>query len=538
MKPISIYTITRNQSTECLQKMERQLSGRERFLKIREWELESMKSLVEQLERQIPEVYELRFFYSFQIPRLGKEFDLLQIREEQIVNIELKSGQVSDEAIRKQLIQNRYYLSVLGRPIQSYTYISSQNRLVRLTNHDHVVDADWEQLCMELQKGGSDYEGDIEDLFRAELYLISPLTEPERFLRKEYFLTSQQREIERQILKKIRAKRSGYFWFTGLPGTGKTLLLYDIAMKLSSRQKVCMIHCGEAGMKWKILHERLQRIDFVSDREIALNGRIPEDGLGEPGKEFLLHEKKLSERRPELDRHRISFPSGLSYGRNSVENLMETQIQWSQYSVILVDEAHLLSAEKLEHLFGKSGQRPLIFSSDSEEMISPQEINRSVMQNIGNLPDLLSFHLTNRIRTNAELSSFIQNMMHLPKRRSQKGYPHIEVVYANDEREAENLLKAYTQQGYQYRDSEMQKEITTSAISEVERLVVLIDERYYYDETYYLRSKIHSTDGKSDVRSLFHQLNLAKENLALVVKGNETVYERVLELLQVNRKLT
>lgn len=538
MKPISIYTITRNQSTECLQRMERQLSGRERFLKIREWELESMKSLVEQLERQIPEIYELRFFYSFQIPRLGKEFDLLQIREEQIVNIELKSGQVSDEAIRKQLIQNRYYLSVLGRPIQSYTYISSQNHLVRLTNHDHVVDADWEQLCMELQKGGNDYEGDIEDLFRAELYLISPLTEPERFLRKEYFLTSQQREIERQILKKIRAKRSGYFWFTGLPGTGKTLLLYDIAMKLSSRQKVCMIHCGEAGMKWKILHERLQRIDFVSDREIALNSRISDDSLSETDKEFLLYGEKPLEGQLELDGHRKSFSSGLSYGKNSVANQGEIQIQWSQYSAILVDEAHLLSEKKLEYLLEKSGQRPVIFSSDSEEMISPKEIDRSVMKNIGNLPDLLSFHLTNRIRTNAELSSFIQNMMHLPKRRSQKGYPHIEVVYANDEREAENLLKAYTQQGYQYRDSEMQKEITTSAISEVERLVVLIDERYYYDETYYLRSKIHSTDGKSDVRSLFHQLNLAKENLALVVKGNETVYERVLELLQVNRKLT
>ena len=46
------------------------------------------------------DVYALRFFYSFQIPRLGKEFDLLQIKEDQIVNIELKSGVVSDEAIR------------------------------------------------------------------------------------------------------------------------------------------------------------------------------------------------------------------------------------------------------------------------------------------------------------------------------------------------------------------------------------------------------------------------------------------------------
>lgn len=42
------------------------------------------------------------------------------------MNIELKSGAVSDETIRKQLTQNRYYLSVLGRPIYSYTYIVEQ----------------------------------------------------------------------------------------------------------------------------------------------------------------------------------------------------------------------------------------------------------------------------------------------------------------------------------------------------------------------------------------------------------------------------
>ena len=81
------------------------------------------------------------------------------------------------------------------------------------------MDADWEQLCADLRDGGKDYEGDVEELFQAELYLISPLTEPERFLNKEYFLTAQQRDIERQILKKIRAERTGAYWFTGLPGT-------------------------------------------------------------------------------------------------------------------------------------------------------------------------------------------------------------------------------------------------------------------------------------------------------------------------------
>lgn len=309
MKAISIYTITRNQNTEYLQKLERQLSGRDVFLKIREWELDSMKALVSELERHMQAVYALRFFYSFQIPRLGKEFDLLQIKEEQILNLELKSGQVSDEAIRKQLIQNRYYLAALGKPIRSYTYISNQNRLVRLTNHDRIVEADWEQLCRDLQQESADYPGDIEDLFQAELYLISPLTEPGRFLKKEYFLTYQQRDIERQILKKIRADRTGYFWFTGLPGTGKTLLLYDIAMKLSGRQRVCMIHCGEAGKEWKVLHERLRRVEYLAEDSVQTGA----------------------------------------------------EIRFEAYSAILVDEAHLLSPNTLEILLEIGKTRPVIF---------------------------------------------------------------------------------------------------------------------------------------------------------------------------------
>lgn len=127
MKAISIYALTRNQNMECVQKLERQLSGRDFFLRIKEWELESMKALVKQLELHMEEVYKLRFFYSFQIPKLGKEFDLLQIKDDQIVNIELKSGIVSDEAIRRQLIQNRYYLSVFWKT-DPVVYLYQQRR--------------------------------------------------------------------------------------------------------------------------------------------------------------------------------------------------------------------------------------------------------------------------------------------------------------------------------------------------------------------------------------------------------------------------
>ena len=476
MKSISMYALTRKQNIEHLQKLEQQLSGREHMLKMKEWELESMRALVERLELHMQDVSALRLFYSFQIPRLGKEFDLLQIRENQIINIELKSGAVSEEAILKQLIQNRYYLSALGKPIQSYTYISSQNRLMRLTNHDHVIEASWNQLCAALQKEGKDYSDDIENLFRAEWYLFSPLTEPNRFLNKEYFLTAQQRDIKRQILKKICEEQTGYFSFSGLPGTGKTLLLYDIAMKLSNRQQVCIIHCGEAGKKWEILHKRLQRIDFLSD------------------------------------------------------NQLETQFSLEDYHAILVDEAHLLSVEKLNVLLNMSEDRPIIFSSDSEEMISPKEIDQSTMKRMEELPNLQTFRLTNRIRTNAELSSFIQNMMHLPVRKNQNEFPHVSVVYANDTKEADTLVQDYIRQGYQYFSQMGNAELRITAVRDTEQMVVMLDERYYYDEDQYLRSRNPMQNGQSEVRRLFHLLNQAKENLAFVVKENETLYGILLDM--------
>nr|WP_245193896.1 DNA/RNA helicase domain-containing protein [Anaerobutyricum soehngenii] len=499
--------------------MERQLSGRKFPLKIRTWEWGSMRALAAQLEMYMQEVYSLRFFYSFQIPRLGKEFDLLQIKDNHIVNIELKSGVVSDQAIRKQLIQNRYYLSVLGRPIQSYTYISSQNRLVRLTHHDHIVDADWERLCEDLQKEGMNYEGNIEDLFRAELYLISPITDPVRFLKKEYFLTSQQRDIEKKILRDIYAKRSGCFWFSGIPGTGKTLLLYDIAMKLSVRHRICMVHCEENGEKWRILHERLQRIDFLADEQIHIEKKSGSQNSGQD---------KGPDSSQDYDQ-RKQF--------NCEERKAGTQIPLEKYRGILVDEAHLLSKDKIERLLELSKKQPVIFSSDSEDVISSEEMDKENIKKLENQTDIKVFRLTNRIRTNAELSTFIQNMMHLPPRMNSRGYPHIFVVYANDDVEAENLLSDYIKHGYQWVEieeserQEAQADLKMQAVRDMDKIVLLLDERYYYDEEGYLRAACFMKNGSSYVRKIFHRLNHAKESIALVVKKNEKVYNTLLELL-------
>ena len=470
MKSISIYAITREQNTEALQKLEWHLSGREKPMKLRPWEMDSLKALVKNLQLTMENVASLRLFYSFQIPRLGKEFDLLQIKEDQIVNIELKSGTVSDEALRKQLLQNQYYLSILGKVVKSYTYISSENRLVRLTKTGNLVAASWEKLCENLQEESADFAGDAEDLFRAELYLISPITEPERFLNREYFLTAQQRDIQRQILGKLKADPGGRFYFTGLSGTGKSLLLYDLAMKLSCKESVCMIHCGENGDRWKILHKRLRRIDYLSDRE--LTGGDPDAGV--------------------------------------------SPLCLTSYSAIFVDEVHLLTSERLSILLKAAGQRPVILSGDTEDMIAPEELENSATQSLLQIPGLQIFRLTNRIRTNAELSTFIRNMVKLRPGRNRRAYPHVSVLFANDEDEAHNLLQDAVRLGYSQTDETWQ---------EAEKLVVVLDEQYYYDELGYLRSK------NLRVRSLVRRLNLAKEELMLIVKGNETVYTELMRIL-------
>ena len=72
MKSISIYAITRKQNLAQLSRMERQLSKREKPLKMREWELDSLKNLVEQLEKRMPDVCGLRFFLFFPDSAAGK----------------------------------------------------------------------------------------------------------------------------------------------------------------------------------------------------------------------------------------------------------------------------------------------------------------------------------------------------------------------------------------------------------------------------------------------------------------------------------
>ncbi len=489
MKAINIYSLTRINDPALLSKLERQLSGRSGHLKIKAWETEGLRAFCSHLALVYEAAAGLKFYYSFSMPKLGKEFDLLRINDEYAVNIELKSGNVSDDAILRQLVQNRYYISALERNMVFYTYISGTDRLVRLTNSGRLIGADWNELADVLKRQGDCSTTDIEELFKEERYLISPLTDPARFLRQDYFLTSQQRDIKKQILKHMDVQYQG---FTGFPGTGKTILLYDIAMQISRRDRVCVFHLGPHTAELEELNRRLKRIDFFYLRE---------DGtLNVPGK----------------------------------------------YSAIFVDEGHRIDRSIMKSIreYAAEWKAPVIISYDREDAIHEEETGEGGAVMIEALPGFIRHRLTNRIRLNSELSAFIRCVMWLGEKNHRSLYPSVTLVYAADAGEAGIQLKYLQAEGYVFisdaavpadvsgsADEGVRIEVTEAACKEYDDVVMLMDDSFIYDDHGYLR---HAAQDPADqrVRRLFHGLSRAKKRVALLICNNPEVFKALLNVIQ------
>ena len=539
MKPINIYELTRIRDLTDIQKLERQLSDRREYLKVKKWEFESLCVFMNRLEEKDIHSRSYNFYYSFVLPKLGKEFDLLRISDDCIINIELKSEAVSESAIKKQLMQNRYYLSMLEKPIYSYTYISNKNRLVRLSNTDKIVDTEWDILVDNLSRQDDIYDGNIEELFKEDKYIISPLTDPDRFLRKDYFLTSQQKDIENKILLHLKDNQYSVQGFSGSPGTGKSLLLYDIAMKLSNKDYVCLLHLGEAPLELVKLNSRLKRVDFwCVNVEMDTVNYVGENALVEnavPVNDAV--EKAVVENNAE---------NGIvnnGKGGECIEEIDVDEIDLDKYSVICVDEAHRITKDILTRICTKaySAKIPVIFSYATESVLlgtQKAELGSALIESIDSFE---KYQLTNRIRVNSEISSFVHSIIAPNQHIHRDKYPSINIAYANNIQEAMVIINNYNLKGYTYiYDRRLHNEMSScqsvdvkSAVcKEFERVIMLIDESFYYNDSNLLVASNDSNETNTKIRCLYHGLSRAKEKVALVILDNMEVFERILGKLQ------
>ncbi len=214
------------------------------------------------------------------------------------------------------------------------------------------------------------------------------------------------------------------------------------------------------------------------------------------------------------------------------------------YSAVLVDEGHRITSEEYKMIlsFAAEWKAPVIFSYDNEEPVASAEWKSDSVHLIESSPGFVRYKLTNRIRLNNELSAFIHCVMCVRDRNHRRDYPNVSLLYAGNEEEMRNLLTDHIRAGYTYIhdpslgtdiNNEIEEKIGTAEADckEFDRIVMLMDATFYYDDEGYLRSEIKEPDDLR-VRNLFHGLNRAKQKIAVIIKENTEVFDRILWILQ------
>lgn len=496
-RPINLYVQSRIREEEPFRTVEQHKSQREKRSRIQHHEIDSVKRFTDGLIRHGVSLCELDgFFYGFHIPRIGKEFDLLKFSETACVNIELKSEQVPEEQIRAQLLKNRHYLSHLGKRLFLFTVVTDTLTCYRLSLNDTVEKIGFEEIVSCVRKFGGTYIEAIDELFRASQYLISPLTTPDKFIQGEYFLTQAQDRIKETLLTEIgKASASACFHLTGDPGTGKTLLLYDVAKTLSANGKTAILHCGAVSPGQERIHRSLEHLDIIS-----------------------------------------------------VSDTAKESFSFAAYPFLLVDETHRIEPELFQRICRAVDENGLIcvFCSDPEQILSTKERENDIIGKIRALPLKGEYILSEKIRANKELSAFIRglkNRNHKPKEVMR--YSGVSLNYADTTKEAQELLGYYRNKGYVfinytqplYRENPYaiyEEDFDTHHVigREFDKVVMVLDSAFYYDEHGVLQG-VPLPDPDYLYPNLFYQgVTRVREQLSLIVVRAPELFTQIVSLLE------
>lgn len=495
-RPINIFSLSRIHEEAPFNIVEKHSSQKRDLQRTKFHEIESLRLLADTSVAAGVTLEECDgFFYSFHIPHIGKEFDLLKFTDKLCLNIELKSTTVSEEQILNQLLKNRHYLSHLGKRLVLYTVITDSMSCFKLSLNDELVKVDFAEIVSAVRKMKTGYTEHIDNLFRASDYLVSPLNTPSRFIQGAYFLTQAQEEVKKNVLSGVdRAFSGAYFHITGKPGTGKTLLLYDIAKTLSKNGKTVIIHCGElTSGQYKIRNE-LDNLNIVS-----------------------------------------------------ASQLRDDDFSVFDYTYILVDESHRINTEQFDVICNTvlKNEQICIFSSDPEQVLSTTEKRNDIVSKIEALHLDGTFTLSEKIRINRELNSFIMCMKDLNHRpRTPMDYSSVDLNYANTTQEAQFLLEYYRHKGFKFINysrsnyepspyAAYTEDYDTHHVigQEFDKIVMLLDSSFYYDEEGRLQGIPHPNPDYLYPNLFYQGVTRVREELALIIVKAPELFEKVASIV-------
>ncbi len=438
------------------------------------------------------------FYVGYSIPQISKEFDLLRVAENSIINIELKK-EAEEAKILKQLERNSYYLSYLNKDIHLFTFVKSNKSLYMLNKQKDIEVVDISVLVSYLQAQNKFYEGNLNDLFNPSNYLVSPFNSTQKFLEGKYFLTAQQEEIKSSISSIFQEGGNNIISIEGKAGTGKTLLLYDIAKKnMKDDMTVLVIHVGCLNKGHRILNE---------------------------DNNWLIIEVK------------------------SVKKFLDNAVDGngnSKYDVIIIDETQRIYKRQLDEVlsFVKKYNINCIAGFDAAQTLSSREKFSKVIEVVKGC-SCRDFNLTEKIRTNKNIAKFISAMFNLRKK-GNTIIKNVSVIHFNSgeiaqeyiDKKIDYRLISYTPSQYNTDKIDVFQSCITYEDSshgvigqEFDNVIVIIDDVFFYDKNKVLQSNGRRGNPYDQVKMLFQAVTRVKYKLEIVVVNNQAVFGELLKIL-------
>ncbi|MCO4171645.1 DUF2075 domain-containing protein [Aeromonas veronii] len=453
-------------------------------------EVDDLKTLATEMYESLPFVSIFNSFYiGYKIQHISKEFDLLRFGSNYIINVEIKKISTADK-IKRQLQRNNYYLGHINKVIHNFCFISQTKTLYKLNSGGEIETVELTHLVKLLTQQNLMNLDNPDTLFNPSEYLVSPFNSTDKFINNQYFLTSQQEAIKDKIIDAIESNTAKFMAITGGPGTGKTLLTYDIIKTIRKKKRTLIVHCGQ-----------------LNDGHVRLRAK--------------------------------------GWNITAIKELKNHDL--SSLDLVLIDETQRIYISQFNKILddAETSNFQCVFSYDKQQTLSASETNSDIDSKINSIRGIVKYALSDKIRTNKEIANFIKLLFNnLRNDVVLSSCENISFDYFTDLENVRDYISLISDDGWevlrltpsQYKRehhesySHIESKTSHKVIGqEFDNVAVVIDKHFYYHKTG--RLLYNSNTYYDTVKMLFQNITRTRKKLKLIIIDNKQVLNRCLSIL-------